>query len=68
MQLALVVGEEREIGEVDRDLLGQPDGALALADQAAQAPLAPLRPEHELAEAEGLVDRTQPWLKARCSA
>src|SRR5215211_4246902 len=56
MQLALVVGKEREIGEVDRDLLGQPDGALALADEAAQASLAPLRPEHELAEAERLVE------------
>ena len=42
MQLALVIGDEREIGEVHRELLGQPDGALALADQAAQAPLAPL--------------------------
>src|SRR3954454_10748987 len=56
MQLALVVGQKREIGQVDRDLLGQPDGALALADEAAQASLAPLRPEHELAEAERLVE------------
>ncbi|MEE7470041.1 hypothetical protein MOF8_26965 [Methylobacterium oryzae] len=52
---AAIVNEGREVGEVDRQLLRQPDRALALADQLLQPILGPVR-QHHVGEAERIVD------------